>query len=198
VQGLLAKVGVSVETIAVILGSILLAVVFISLLLQVIYRYVLFLPLPWSEEAARFGLVWLGMLAAVVAARRGLHFIFRFGTLFLPEDVRRWLRVAVNLVVIFFLIVLCTQGWVYLGIVSNQTAPATGFNMMVPYSSIFVGGILMLIVYLLEVLDMLLGCISGRRYSTIESEELAIYERLKHWRGGGQASDDSARPLNGD
>jgi C4-dicarboxylate transporter, DctQ subunit len=197
-QRAVARAGAGVETIAMVMGSILLMVVFLCLLLQVIYRYVLFLPLPWSEEAARFGLVWLGMLAAVVAARRGLHFIFRFGTLFLPGEVRRWLRIAVGLLVVFFLAVLSFEGWIYLGIVDNQTAPATGFNMIVPYSSIVIGGLLMLAVYVVEVLDALLGCFSGIRYSEAEAEELAVYKQLSRWRATGDASASATDPINRD
>jgi C4-dicarboxylate transporter, DctQ subunit len=198
VQRAVARAGAGVETVAMVMGSILLVVVFLCLLLQVIYRYVLFLPLPWSEEAARFGLVWLGMLAAVVAARRGLHFIFRFGTLFLTDELRRWLRVVVGLLVIFFLAVLSYEGWIYLGIVDNQTAPATGLNMIVPYSGIFIGGLMMLAVYVVEVLDALLGCVSGVRYSEAEAEEVAVYKQLGRWCEKGDAGVGPRDPTNRD
>jgi TRAP-type C4-dicarboxylate transport system permease small subunit len=184
IQRVLAKIGAATEMLALVFGGLFLALISVSLLLQVVYRYVLFQPLPWSEEVARFGLVWLGMLAAVVAARRGLHFIFRFGTLLLPATARRLLRVAVNFLVVVFLAILVAEGWVYLGIVQNQTAPATGLNMVVPYSSVVVGGLMMLAIYMTELGDAILSVFSGHRYSELEAQELTVYEQLGRWRDG--------------
>jgi TRAP-type C4-dicarboxylate transport system permease small subunit len=195
-QACLAQIGAGVEMITLVMGGICLAIVFVTLLLQVLYRYVLFLPLNWSEEAARYGLVWLGMLSAVVAARRGLHFTFRFVILFLPEATRRWLRVGANLLIIFFLSVLAVQGKVYLDIVENQTAPATGLNMAVPYSSILVGSALMIAIYAIEALDALLSSFSGIRHSEIEAEEQNTYEQLRSWRDNGLPAQAVAEPLS--
>jgi TRAP-type C4-dicarboxylate transport system permease small subunit len=197
----LAKISAGVEMITLVMGGICLAIVFVTLLLQVIYRYLLFLPLNWSEEVARFGLVWLGMLSAIVAARRGLHFTFRFVILFLPEAARKWLRVSANLLIIFFLGVLAVQGNVYLGIVENQTAPATGLNMVVPYFSILVGSVLMIAIYGVEALDALLASFSGVRHSEIEAQEQTTYEQLRSWRNNSvpeQAASEPPSRQNGD
>jgi TRAP-type C4-dicarboxylate transport system permease small subunit len=136
------------------------------------------------------------MLSAVVAARRGLHFTFRFVILFLPEATRRWLRVGANLLIIFFLSVLAVQGKVYLDIVENQTAPATGLNMAVPYSSILVGSALMIAIYAIEALDALLSSFSGIRHSEIEAEEQNTYEQLRSWRDNGLPAQAVAEPLS--
>ncbi|RWI88934.1 TRAP transporter small permease [Mesorhizobium sp.] len=194
-QVCLSKVGTGVDIVTLGIGGLCLAMVFVTLLLQVIYRYVLFLPLNWSEEAARFGLVWLGMLSAVIAARRGLHFTFRFVVLYLPDPVRKWLRFGANLLIIFFLGELVMQGRVYLSIVENQVAPATGMNMAVPYSSIVVGSVLMIIIYAIEALDALLSSVSGVRYSDIEAEEQTTYEQLRSWRNKKQLAKVGREPV---
>src|SRR6266568_9330131 len=41
--------------------------------LQVFNRFVLGLPLSWSEEFQKFGHIWMVMLAIPVAYRRGAH-----------------------------------------------------------------------------------------------------------------------------
>ena len=41
--------------------------------LQVIFRYVLNLPLFWTEELARYCLVWASLLGSAVAVKRGQH-----------------------------------------------------------------------------------------------------------------------------
>src|SRR4030042_919798 len=40
---------------------------------QVLFRYVLMIPLPWTEELARFTLVWVTFLGAASVTRRKLH-----------------------------------------------------------------------------------------------------------------------------
>ena len=40
---------------------------------QVLFRYMLMIPLPWTEELARFTLVWVTFLGAASVTRRKLH-----------------------------------------------------------------------------------------------------------------------------
>ncbi len=47
---------------------------FVCVLLQVVYRYVLEAPLPWTEELARYLFVWAAMLAAAVSVGRNDQF----------------------------------------------------------------------------------------------------------------------------
>src|SRR5262249_31424286 len=156
----LAATGQWVEEAIFVACSVLLVFLSAVLFLQVLFRYVLLKPLPWSEEGARFGLVWLGMLAAVLAARKGLHFVFRWATLVLPATARAWLRQGVNALIVVFLGMVFLQSLTYLDIVANQTAPATRLNMRVPYAGVPVGAAALLIIYVLEILDAFCGVIT--------------------------------------
>ncbi len=40
---------------------------------QVLFRYMLMIPLPWTEELARFTLVWVTFLGSASVTRRKLH-----------------------------------------------------------------------------------------------------------------------------
>src|SRR5262249_24209945 len=150
----------------------------VVLFLQVVFRYVLQQSLAWSEEAARFGLVWLGMLSATIAARKGFHFLFRWGTLALGATARAWLRQAVHFFVIGFLALILRSSFTYLEIGATETAPATGVDMRIPFAAITVGVGLLIAVYVLEVLDALCSMITGHRFSEREQEELRIYDLL--------------------
>ena len=46
--------------------------------LQVLSRYVLEAPLPWTEELARFLLVWVAFLGSASVARRKMHIAVEF------------------------------------------------------------------------------------------------------------------------
>ena len=64
-----AALGAAVETVA---GTLVLVEIFV-LLAGVIARYVFQQPLVWSDELASLLFLWLSMLGAVVALRRGEH-----------------------------------------------------------------------------------------------------------------------------
>src|SRR5438477_5457830 len=57
--------------------------------LQVFNRFVLGLPLSWSEEFQKFGHIWMVMLAIPVAYRRGAHLGMDMLLRLLPKVVRR-------------------------------------------------------------------------------------------------------------
>lgn len=59
-----------VEYIIAILAAILSVVV----LLQVVFRYALNNPLHWTEEMARFLLIWIVLLGAAIGIKRKSHF----------------------------------------------------------------------------------------------------------------------------
>ncbi len=59
------------ERLAVFVAAITLAVALVAMGAQVVCRYVLGDSLVWSEEAARYALVWSSMVGAAVAYRQG-------------------------------------------------------------------------------------------------------------------------------
>lgn len=59
-----------VTKISIIVISVLMVTVTLA---QVIFRYVLEAPLPWSEELARYCFVWLVFLGGAVGLARGIH-----------------------------------------------------------------------------------------------------------------------------
>jgi len=69
VQAFLAQTGVWIERALVVVCSLLLCFLVASVFLEVLIRYVIHAPTAWTEEVARFILVWFGLLAAAVRAR---------------------------------------------------------------------------------------------------------------------------------
>jgi TRAP-type transport system small permease protein len=187
-QSRLASVSRGLELAMMGLAGILLVFLSVTLFLQVLYRYVIEAPLPWTEEAARFALVWFAMTTAAAVARRGLHFVFRWGTLVFPPRPRWWLRQAVTLSVVGLLVVMVVQSFAYLAIVANQTATATQINMQLPYAAIPVGLSCFLAVYLLDLADALLSLWTGSSLSAKEVQEEETYLRLT------EAGDEGAAP----
>lgn len=177
-QRRLTQVSRGLELAMMGLAGVLLVFLSATLFLQVLFRYVIQAPLPWTEEAARFALVWYAMTAAAAVARRGLHFVFRWGTLVLSPRLRWWLRQLVSLGVILLLAVIVVQSVSYLAIVANQTSTATQVNMQVPYAAIPVGLTGFLAVYVLDFFDAALSLCTGVSLSAKEAQEEETYRRL--------------------
>jgi TRAP-type C4-dicarboxylate transport system permease small subunit len=178
-QQVLADTSRSIELVLLVVCSALLVVLSLSVFLEVVIRYVLNAPLSWTEEIARFALIWFAMLASAVAARRGVHFAFRWAVKPFPESVRWRVRQAVNVLVIIFLSFLLVQGIGTLGVVADQTAMATEIDMRIPYAAIPVGMGLVLIIYVIEVADAILSHWTGRQLSLKEAHEVAIQRRIE-------------------
>lgn len=111
---------------------------------QVLFRYVFHSSLAWSEELARFLLMWLGSLSAAYAFKTQSHFALRFVVDRLAPEMRSRVAMAMTSLTIVFLAVFAWQALRFTFEVRSMLAPATGMSMAIPYSSAFVGSLLML------------------------------------------------------
>ncbi len=125
----------------VLLLTVMAAVVFLA----VLFRYVLDLPLFWTEELARYCLIWSSLLGAAIALKRGEHIAVSFFMDHFPERIKRVLGVVARLSVVLILGVMLWGG-IYLVIVaSRQVSPALRIPMAVPYLALPFSSAVMLI-----------------------------------------------------
>ncbi len=163
-QEALARAAVALGLLLAGTAALLLVAMSTILFAQVIYRYLLELPLPWSEEAARFCLVWFAMLAASVAGQQGVHFSIRWCLKWLPARKREMVRIAV---LAFGAMVLAFVAWkaaLYLAVVDGLVATATQLNMFWVYLAIPVGCGALALIHLLELFDAVAGLATHRHY----------------------------------
>src|ERR1700730_7995177 len=178
-QFYLSEFGSWIETALIVICGILLCIMASSVFFEVLIRYVISAPTSWTEEVAQFVLVWYGLLAAAVGARKGIHFAIRWGVIRLQERTRRAIRQGVNVVVIVFLSALLKMGIDYLDIVANQTSTGAEINMRIPWAGIPAGIGSILAIYVLEVADAVLSIWTGRQFSVREAREEEIYRALR-------------------
>jgi TRAP-type C4-dicarboxylate transport system permease small subunit len=112
---------------------------------QVFFRYLLNHSLFWSEELARYILVWLTFLGASVAYRRGVHpsidlFSYRLGF-----RGARAMRIAVHLIAMVFLSVLVIYGAQFAYFVRLQISPALQIPKWTVMLVLPISGLLMLL-----------------------------------------------------
>jgi TRAP-type C4-dicarboxylate transport system permease small subunit len=170
-QSYLAELGRWIETALIVICAILLCVMAASVFFEVLIRYVIKAPTAWTEEVAQFILVWYGLLAAAVGARKGMHFAIRWGVVRFSERTRWTLRQVVNVLVIVFLSALMKMGFDYLDIVANQTSTGAEINMRIPWAGIPAGIGAILAMYVLDLADGILSIWTGQRLSLREARE---------------------------
>jgi TRAP-type C4-dicarboxylate transport system permease small subunit len=121
---------------------------------QVIFRFVLRASLPWSEEAARYIMVWISMLGASIGIRRKGHIGVEAVVMLLPADAKKAIVTLAASIASGFFLGVVVYGVKICGVVVAQESPAMEISMAVPYASLVVGGLLMLLYSLEELLKL--------------------------------------------
>jgi TRAP-type C4-dicarboxylate transport system permease small subunit len=86
------------------------AVMLILMLIQVIFRYFLFIPSPWSEDLARLALVWTTFLASALGVRNLEHPKIDILTKHFPAAVQFILEILIYLAITGFGFILLLFG----------------------------------------------------------------------------------------
>jgi TRAP-type C4-dicarboxylate transport system permease small subunit len=113
--------------------------------LQVFFRYVLNQSLFWSEELARFLLVWLSFLGASVAYRRKAHPGIDVLSSRMPDRVSRIFTIVVHVVSIAFFSVMIFYGYRFAYFVRLQISPALYVPKWVIFSIVPLSGLILMI-----------------------------------------------------
>ena len=115
-----------------------------DVLVEVVFRYVLLLPLFWTEEFARYCLVWSSLLAAGIALKRGQHIAVTFIAEKFPQRIRTAAALGGDILVAAMVTVIFWGG-IYLVILTrHQLSPAMRLPMSLPYMAIPTGAAVML------------------------------------------------------
>jgi len=83
----------------------------VVVVLQVVYRYILELPLTWSEEAARSLFVWAAFLAAAVCLGRQNNFSIAIIADALQPRMRRVLEIVGVVLTLVFTLLMIRYGF---------------------------------------------------------------------------------------
>ncbi len=133
-----------------VISIVALAVMTLSIIANVFFRYFLNSPLSWPSELARFLMVAITMFAAGLALRRGAHVGVTVLVSMLPIRLQVLVFTLNSILIAGFLGILLWQGFILaFDEGPRQTAPSLGISMMFAFAPLPLGAALML-VYLLE------------------------------------------------
>jgi len=117
------KIGLVIEKICGALCVFCFAAMTMVAILGVFFRYVMQSPFMWTEELARYLLVWLGFTAVSIALRQDKHIKVEVLDSFVPLIVVKAMSYVVDVLVAVFFIVLLWQG--YLMTINNIMSAST-------------------------------------------------------------------------
>lgn len=114
-------------------------------LLQVLFRYVLNAPLFWTEESARYIMIWIVYLGASVGLRRGSHVGFTYFLMKAPGKLARWFFMISHLGILVFCINITYFGTIISLQNIDQASGALEIPIALVYLSLPVAGVLCMI-----------------------------------------------------
>ncbi|MDQ0428782.1 TRAP-type C4-dicarboxylate transport system permease small subunit [Planomicrobium stackebrandtii] len=124
-----------------IIMGLLVTVVF----LQVIFRFILNSPLAWTEELARYSLIWLTFLGAAYAMSTKAHIGMEFFVNLFGVSVRKALYIAATFASLLFFLLMVIEGYDLAMQGMSQTSPVLRIPMGMIYMIIPVSGVVLII-----------------------------------------------------
>lgn len=127
--------------------ALLMGVMTVDVLWGVFTRYAMGNQASWSEELARFLLIWIGILGAAYASGQNMHLAIDLLMPKLTETNQRRLKVLINTLIILFALTVLVIGGARLMYITNvlgQLSPALRVPMYVVYAVMPLSGLLVI------------------------------------------------------
>jgi C4-dicarboxylate transporter DctQ subunit len=129
-------------------------IIFINVLLRYLFRE----PVYWAEEVAKYFMVWIALVGAQVALKKGLHVGLKFFVDRFPSFISNWITVVVKLLILFFLFFMLKEGLDLAIFASNQRFATLNISLIWVYIAVPVAAFLMIV----TVLNLLIKDIQKR------------------------------------
>jgi len=139
---------------------ITMALLVVDVVWGVFSRYALGGQTKWTEELARFLLVWVALLGGALAFRSKAHLGVDYFVNLLHPDARRVTAVVAHLVVLFFAAAVLLVGGVSVvreALTLEQTTPALGWKMGYVYLALPISGFFVVLYTFDNLLETLRG-----------------------------------------
>jgi TRAP-type C4-dicarboxylate transport system permease small subunit len=153
---MLSRLAAALDRVLAALLTLLLVAMIAAVTWQVVSRYLLGNPSGWTEELARFLLIWIGIFGGAFAYHRRLH----LGVELLGERLegapRRWHGRFLDACVLAFAIAILGVGGSSLVALTHELAqfsPALGLPMAVVYLCLPASGVFMAVSALAALAD---------------------------------------------
>ncbi len=139
-----------INAVVTALVAALLCIVSLAVMTQVMVRFVLTalglnISAPWTEELARYTLIWMVFLGAAVGVRHARMIALEFGVRKLPAHTGVPIRYAVMILCISFFGLLFSTGVDFIELGKSETSPVLGITKDKVYWAMPVSMVLMIL-----------------------------------------------------
>jgi TRAP-type C4-dicarboxylate transport system permease small subunit len=124
---------------------VMLFCMFIVVLIQVFTRFVLNNPLSWTEEIARYLMVWMGFLGTAVGLKYGLHMSLDIITNKTTGNFKLILHLVGNLLTLIIGLLFLIYGYRLMLQGRNRLSMALQFKMEYVFLAFPVSGVLIIV-----------------------------------------------------
>lgn len=128
-----------VESVSIVLALVSLVTMLLALLSEVVVRYVTNQGMGWPGELPSLLFPWLVMSGVVLAAQRGQHIAVTALLGVLRTGGRRWLLLALHVLVAATFLYLAWVGMEVIEITGEEIYPVTGVQAHWAYLALIVG-----------------------------------------------------------
>ncbi len=135
-----------------IVGFILSVGIFVCILVQIFFRYVLNAPLAWTDETAIFLFAWTMLLFASLNVRDRTHVRFSIIIKALPKSVSQPLDAAIMILIAIFGTGLIYVSGELIDLVWGNLSPAVNYPLQALYIAVPVHGVFVVIHALANIL----------------------------------------------
>ncbi len=143
----------AIDSVVAAFASALLVSIVVDVFTGVVFRYVIGRALPWSEEYARFAMVWMGLLGASMALIRNEHVAIEYFVSHMPPSLRLLSMIASRILMALFLAYATMYGSRMVLNAGTQVSPGLSISMAWPLLSIPVSSLIMLVQLILHTAD---------------------------------------------
>ena len=126
---------------------LIMSVMVINVLWQVFTRYVTGDPSSFTDELARYLMIWIGILGAAFVSGRNLHVAIDILPSRANSKTQQWLKIVVTVLVILFAIFAFVIGGsrlVYISYTLGQQSPALQIPLALVYLILPISGLLII------------------------------------------------------
>jgi C4-dicarboxylate transporter, DctQ subunit len=114
--------------------ALMMGLMFIAFIAQVVFRYVINLPLAWTEEACNFLWLWGILWGAAFVMRSSEDMRFDMLYNLMPRGIRRAMTIFVSVLIVGILSASLPSAWSYISFMKVERAASFGTPMNIVFS----------------------------------------------------------------
>jgi TRAP-type C4-dicarboxylate transport system permease small subunit len=137
--------------------AIIMSIMVINVLWQVFTRYVTGNPSSFTDELARYLMIWIGVLGAAFVAGKNMHVAIDILPSRASSKTQRNLKIVVTSLIIlfvFFAFIVGGSRLVYISYILGQQSPALQIPLAVVYLIIPISGLLIIYYKVSDLLNL--------------------------------------------